>query len=70
MLERQAIGIARAKTEGKYQGRKAVEEIVIIQAKELILKGMTKKAVAKQLRIGESTLYKYLSQQCWVYKAN
>ena len=62
MLERQAIGVTRAKAEGKYKGRKAINEVVVIQAKELILKGMTKKAVAKQLRIGESTLYKYLAQ--------
>jgi DNA invertase Pin-like site-specific DNA recombinase len=62
MLERQAIGVARAKAEGKYKGRKAIDEVVVAQAKELISKGMTKKAVAKQLNIGESTLYKYLAQ--------
>lgn len=62
MLERQAIGVARAKAEGKYTGRKAIDQVVIAQAKELISKGMTKKAVAKHLRIGESTLYKYLAQ--------
>jgi DNA invertase Pin-like site-specific DNA recombinase len=62
MLERQAIGVSRAKAEGKYKGRKALDEVVVSQAKELISKGMTKKAVAKQLRIGESTLYKYLAQ--------
>jgi len=62
MLERQAIGVARAKAEGKYTGRKAIDQVVVVQAKELISKGMTKKAVAKQLNIGESTLYKYLAQ--------
>ena len=62
MLERQAIGVARAKAEGKYTGRKAIDQVVVAQAKELIFKGMTKKAVAKQLNIGESTLYKYLAQ--------
>ena len=62
MLERQAIGVARAKLEGKYTGRKAIDQVVVAQAKELISKGMTKKAVAKQLNIGESTLYKYLAQ--------
>ncbi len=62
MLERQAIGVARARAEGKYKGRKAIDEIVVAQAKELVSKGMTKKAVAKQLKIGESTLYKYLAQ--------
>ena len=62
MLERQAIGVARAKLEGKYTGRKAIDQAVVAQAKELISRGMTKKSVAKQLKIGESTLYKYLAQ--------
>jgi DNA invertase Pin-like site-specific DNA recombinase len=62
MLERQAIGIIRAKAEGKYTGRKAIDQVVIAKAKELVSKGMTKAGVAKQLNIGESTLYKYLTQ--------
>ncbi len=61
LLERQRIGIDRAKSEGAYKGRRAIDKSVIITAKDLISKGMKKKAVAKQLRIGESTLYKYLS---------
>lgn len=60
MLERQAIGIAKAKAEGKYTGRKAVDPVVIKTAKGLIQSGMSKRAVAKQMNIGESTLYKYL----------
>jgi len=62
MLERQAIGIARAKTEGKYSGRKAISPVVIDQAKELISKGMTKREVAKQLKISEATIYNYLAK--------
>jgi DNA invertase Pin-like site-specific DNA recombinase len=62
MLEMQAIGVARAKVEGKYTGRKVIDQVVIAQAKELVSKGMTKAGVAKQLNIGESTLYKYLAQ--------
>ncbi len=62
MLERQAIGIQRAKAEGKYQGRKPTDEAVIAHAKELIAKGMTKAAVAKQLNMGQSTLYKHLAK--------
>jgi hypothetical protein len=50
------------KAEGKYKGRKAIDVIVVTQAKELISKGMTKKSVAKQPNIGESILYKYLAQ--------
>jgi len=62
MLERQAIGIQRAKAEGKYQGRKATDQVVIDQAKALIAGGMTKAAVAKQLKMGQSTLYKHLAK--------
>jgi DNA invertase Pin-like site-specific DNA recombinase len=50
MLERQTIGVTRAKAEGKYTGRKAIDQV------------MAKAGVAKQLNIGESTLYKYLAQ--------
>lgn len=62
LQERQRIGIDRAKSEGVYKGRKALDESVIATAKDLISKGMKKSAVAKQLRIGESTLYKYLAE--------
>jgi DNA invertase Pin-like site-specific DNA recombinase len=61
MLERQKVGIERAKKEGKYQGRKALDPIVVKTAKDLIANGMTKQAVASQMNIGVSTLYKYLS---------
>jgi DNA invertase Pin-like site-specific DNA recombinase len=61
MRERQKIGINRAKAEGRYKGRKALDPAVIATAKKLIKEGMTKKQVANQLKIGESTLYKYLA---------
>ena len=62
MLERQRIGINRAKAEGgKYVGRKKLDSAVIKTAKSLLASGMSKKAVASQLNIGESTLYKYLA---------
>jgi len=60
LLERQAIGIQRAKEEGKYKGRKSLDKELIDTAKTLIAGGMSKAKVAKQLNIGESTLYKYL----------
>ena len=61
MLERQRIGINRAKAAGLYRGRKSLDPAVLKTAKNLLEQGMTKKAVAKQLNIGESTLYKYLA---------
>lgn len=62
MLERQRIGINRAKAENKYKGRKALAPEVIATAKGLLSNGMSKRQVAQQLKIGESTLYKYLSE--------
>lgn len=58
MLERQRIGINRAKAEGKYAGRKPVDMEIIESAKALLATGMTKRKVAKQLGIGEATLYR------------
>lgn len=61
MLERQRIGIEKAKQEGKYTGRKALDPVLVETAKKLVAEGMAKPAVAKQLKMGLSTLYKYLS---------
>ena len=61
MLERQRIGIEKAKAEGKYTGRKALDPVVVETAKKLVAEGMAKPAVAKQLKMGLSTLYKYLA---------
>jgi DNA invertase Pin-like site-specific DNA recombinase len=61
MLERQRIGIEKAKAEGKYSGRKALDPVVVAHAKKLVADGMAKPAVAKQLNMGLSTLYKYLA---------
>lgn len=63
LLERQAIGIARAKREGKYIGRKPLDKAVLTTAKTMIAEGMSKAATAKQLKIGESTLYRYLASE-------
>ena len=63
LTDRQAIGIAKARANGKYKGRKALPATIINKANKLIAKGMKKKEVARQLNIGESTLYKYLAAQ-------
>ncbi|AMR64855.1 recombinase family protein [Aquipseudomonas alcaligenes] len=62
MLERQRIGIEKAKREGKYTGRKALDPVLVSTAKKLVAEGMAKPAVAKQLNMGLSTLYKYLTE--------
>lgn len=61
MLEKQRIGIERAKKEGKYTGRKKLATEVIETAKKLRDSGMPIYKVAKQLNIGTATAYKYLS---------
>ncbi len=61
MLERQRIGIEKAKQDGKYTGRKALDPVLVETAKKLVAEGMSKPAVANQLKMGLSTLYKYLA---------
>jgi DNA invertase Pin-like site-specific DNA recombinase len=61
LLERQAIGIARAKKEGRYTGRKPLDKALRATARAMLEQGMSKAATAKQLNIGESTLYRYLA---------
>lgn len=62
MLERQRIGINRAKAEGKYQGRKALDPAIIDAARKMIEAGASKASVAKHMKMGQSTLYKYLAK--------
>ena len=60
MLERQREGIAKAKSEGRYKGRKPIAE----DLRQDVLKladGITRKAIASQLGIGEATVYRILA---------
>lgn len=59
MLERQREGIARAKGEGKYKGRPA--SIDAGQVEELA-RTMGPAAIAKQLRIARSSVYRMLGE--------
>ncbi|SFP59312.1 Site-specific DNA recombinase [Ectopseudomonas composti] len=63
MLERQRIGINRAKAEGKYQGRKALDPAIIEAAKQMLSAGASKAATARHFKIGQSTLYSYLKDE-------
>ena len=60
--ERQAEGIARAKSRGVYKGRKPVPDQKIEQARQLISQGVPKARVARDLGISRSSLYKHLEQ--------
>jgi len=58
--ERQLEGIAKAKAEGRYMGRKPTAKAKSEQVLELIAQGITKKAVAEELNIGVASVYRIL----------
>ena len=59
--ERQLEGIAKAKSEGKYKGRKPTARAKAKQVQELTNQGMTRQAVADKLGIGVASVYRILS---------
>ncbi len=61
MLERQREGIARAKAEGKYKGRKPTARAKAKEVLELKAKGVGATAIAKELRIGRASVYRILA---------
>jgi len=61
LLERQRIGINKAKAAGKYKGRAALNPVKISRAKLLLSEGHSKADIAKEMGIGISTLYRYLA---------
>lgn len=58
MLERQADGIARAKTAGKYLGRKPTARAKSTEVRELLEQGKTKESIASTLGIGVASVYR------------
>lgn len=61
--ERQAEGIALAKKAGKYKGRKRVlTKEQASQIRERVATGMSKAAIAKELGVSCSTIYRELAQ--------
>jgi len=58
LLERQAEGIALAKTKGKYKGRKPTARAKQDQVKELLSSGMSKPKIASELGISLSSIYR------------
>jgi DNA invertase Pin-like site-specific DNA recombinase len=63
LRERQRIGIDRAKKEGKYTGRKAIDQKVIDTALQMKGNGLSIDAIASQLKLGRSTLYRELGKR-------
>lgn len=65
MLERQREGIAKAKADGKYKGRKPTARAKIDEVSALKENGIAATEIAKQLGIGRASVYrmlKYLSR--------
>ena len=62
MLERQREGIDIAKEEGRYKGRKPIEETKLQQVQTLIDGGMSISKAVSQVGIGRRTYYKALEE--------
>jgi DNA invertase Pin-like site-specific DNA recombinase len=62
MLERQREGIAKAKAEGKYRGRKPTARAKADEARTLHREGKTPTEIAKVLGIGRASVYRALDE--------
>ena len=63
MLERQREGIARAKSEGKYRGRKPTARARADEVAALVSKGVGPTDIARQLGIGRASVYRILESR-------
>ena len=61
MLERQREGIAKAKVEGKYKGRKPTARAKAQDALRLFREGKKVAHIAKELGIGRGSVYRALA---------
>jgi DNA invertase Pin-like site-specific DNA recombinase len=62
MLERQREGVAKAKMAGKYKGRKPIASDRCQEVMRLVANGTSKAHVARQIGIGEATVYRILKK--------
>jgi DNA invertase Pin-like site-specific DNA recombinase len=63
MLERQREGIAKARSDKKYKGRKPLSSDRRENVIKLAGDGVTRLNIAKQLGIGEASVYRILAMQ-------
>jgi DNA invertase Pin-like site-specific DNA recombinase len=61
MLERQLDGIAAAKAQGKYRGRKPTARAKSEEVLKLAGEGMTRDAISEKLGIGIASVYRILA---------
>ena len=63
MLERQRVGIEKAKIEGKYKGRKPLSTKKKDEIKQLLADNtLTKAAIAEKVKVGIATVYRVKSE--------
>jgi DNA invertase Pin-like site-specific DNA recombinase len=62
MLERQREGVAKAKSEGKYKGRKPTARAKSDEVQTLRNKGMKNVDIASELNIGIASVYRILKE--------
>jgi DNA invertase Pin-like site-specific DNA recombinase len=62
MLERQRIGIAKAKAEGRYKGRAPTARAKLDQIRALKAEGVGASEIARRLRIGRASVYRLLGE--------
>ena len=62
MLERQREGIAKAKAEGAYKGRKPTARAKAADVLRLAGEGATREVIAAQTGIGVASVYRILAQ--------
>ena len=63
MLERQREGIAKAKAEGKFKGRKPTARAKAGEVEAMLAAGESPTAVAKKLGIGRSSVYRAMADR-------
>ena len=59
MLERQRVGIAKAKAEGKYKGRSATARAKAAKIQQMAKDGLKPSQIASALGIGVASVYRY-----------
>ena len=62
MLERQREGIAKAKAEGKYKGRKPTVAVQVEQIRLLHAAGEKPTHIARRLGVARSSIYRMLER--------
>jgi DNA invertase Pin-like site-specific DNA recombinase len=62
MLERQKVGIAKAKADGKYTGRQPISKDKKDKILELALTNKTRQEIADEVGCGIATVYRVLKE--------